>query len=124
MLNIDEIDSTIIELENGATTFDTCMKLAALYAVREHFDSSSTEDMTVEEDTVVSEYQDILPEYRKYIEIKRDYQLGSIDERAVETQIQKVCKEIDEFLHTLYSCTDMPTERDCIKEMLKGLQNL
>ena len=36
MLNIAEIENTIQELENGNTTFDSCIKLASLYIVREH----------------------------------------------------------------------------------------
>ena len=129
MLNIDEINNTIMELENSDTTYDTCFKLAALYAVKDYFDRSNAVNTDIEEDTVaddvvISEYQDILPEYRRYLDIKRDYQLGNIAEKAVETQMKKVCDEISEFLHALYTGTDMPIERDYIKSMVGGLQNL
>ena len=40
MINIDEINETISELEQGDTTFATCQKLAALYTVRDNFKSS------------------------------------------------------------------------------------
>ena len=36
MLDIEEINNTISMLENSDTTFDTCLKLSALYNVREH----------------------------------------------------------------------------------------
>ena len=117
MLNIDEVNNTIIELENGDTTFDACIKLAALYTVKQHYKHSET-------DSVVSELSDILPQYRKYVNIKKRYQLGELAEIAVENQIKRVCKEISEFIHTLYSGTDMPIEREYIKDMLNGLQNL
>ena len=129
MLNIDEINNTIIELENGVTTFDTCIKLAALYTVKERIDGSNTiiaaDNKVIENtDEVVEEYHDILPQYHKYIDIKREYQLGKVAEQAVETQIKKVCDEISEFIHALYTGTDMPVEREHIKDMLGGLQNL
>ena len=76
------------------------------------------------DDVVIKEYSDILPEYHKYVDIKTKYQLGEISEKAVETQIQRVCMEISEFIHTLYTGTDMSVERMYIKSMLDNLQNL
>ena len=115
MLNIDEINNTIAELEAGNTTFDACMKLSALYTVREHLNA---------DDEVVDEYNDIPPQYREYASIKRKYQLGEVTEASVEKQTKLVCKEITEFINTLYSSTDMPLEREMIKGMIIGLQNL
>ena len=113
MLNIEEINNTITELENGETTFDACIKLAALYTVKEHLCC---------DDVVVEEYNDILPQYRNYVETKRKYQLGEIAETALENQATLVCKEISEFIHSLYSSTDMPNERNIIKNMIDSLQ--
>ena len=113
MLNIEEVNNTIAELENGETTFDACIKLAALYTVKEHYDC---------EDEVVEEYNDILPQYRNYVETKRKYQLGEIAETALENQATLVCKEISEFIHSLYSSTDLPSERNIIKTMIDSLQ--
>ena len=115
MLNIDEINNTIAELETGNTTFDACIKLAALYTVREHFKA---------DDKVVEEYMDILPQYREYSSVKRKYQLGEVTEALVEKQASLVCQEISEFIHTLYTSTDMPSEREMIKSMISGLQTL
>jgi acyl carrier protein len=36
MLSVEEIDRTILELENKDTTFANCEKLAWLYTVRDH----------------------------------------------------------------------------------------
>ena len=113
MLNIDEVNNTIAELENGETTFDACIKLASLYTVKEHFDCN---------DEVVEEYNDILPQYRHYVEVKRKYQLGEVAETALEKQTMLVCKEISEFIQSLYSSTDMPTERNIIQDMINSLQ--
>lgn len=124
MLNIVEIDNTIQELENGNTTFDACLKLASLYIVKEHYFGGKKEYGSNAEDMIIKEYKDILPEYHKYVDIKTKYQLGELSEKAVETQIQRVCVEISEFIHTLYTGTDMPSERMYIRSMLDNLQNL
>ena len=131
-MDIQEVLNTIEQLENDVTTYENCFKLASLYTVRDNYEKQHYEPIeevkTVSEvkptDDVEQEYSDILPQYRKYVDIKRQYQLGEVAEQAVETQIQKVCNEISEFVHTLYSCTDMPIEREHIKNMIGGLQNL
>lgn len=132
-MNIQEVYNTIEQLENDVTTFENCFKLASLYTVRDNYERQEsklnevveqTEEPIVEQDDVEQEYSDILPQYREYIEIKKQYQLGNLSEKALETQIKKVCQEIREFIQTMYSCTDMPIEREHIKNMIGGLQNL
>jgi len=113
-MDIKDINRTIQELKEDSTTFENCERLAHLYIVREHLFTND----------VQKEFNDILPQYVKYTEMKRKYQLGEISERAIEKQIKAVCKEISEFIHTLYTSTDMPSEREMIKSMINGLQNL
>lgn len=36
MLDMNEVERTIVELENGNTNFSVCAKLADLYSVRDH----------------------------------------------------------------------------------------
>lgn len=119
-MNIEDINKTIVELENDSTTFENCQKLASLYIVRQnyltHLESGGK--------GIVGEYKDILPQYLKYIDVKRRYQLGEVSEKVVEKHIKLVCKEISEFIHTLYTGTDMPIERDYIRKMLTDLQTL
>lgn len=110
-MDIQEITNTIIELENGDTTFDACMKLASLYIVRENLSKTN--------DTVVSEYIDILPEYNHYIETKRGYQLGDISSLSVYNSFKVVCKELKEFLQALYSSSDISDERELLKSTLE-----
>lgn len=50
--------------------------------------------------------------------------MGEISEAAIEKQVKAVCKEVEEFIRTLYSSTDMPIEREYIKKMVNGLQNI
>ena len=40
MINIDELESTILELEQHDTTYATCEKLAWLYIVRDHISNT------------------------------------------------------------------------------------
>lgn len=122
-MDIQEIINTIEQLENSATTYDNCFKLASLYTIKDNYDRQQVNEDKISDD-VEQEYSDILPQYIEYVDIKRRYQLGELSEKAVETQIKKVCDEISEFIHTLYTCTDMPIEREYIKNMLGGLQNL
>lgn len=120
MLNIDEINETILGLENNApTTFDTCMKLSALYNVRDRL-SNAIQSVP---DSLESELNDVLPQYKKYREIKRQYQMGKTTETDVTKAIQAVCKEILEFLLVLYRNTDTAFEREQILTMLNNVRN-
>jgi hypothetical protein len=120
LLDIEEINNTIEQLENGATTFDSCLKLASLYICKDKIEKAKNEAYSTS-NSILKEYNDILPQYKLYCEVKRKYQLQELTENAVELSIKDVCKEINEFIHTLYSNTDMQVERDCIKGMLKDL---
>lgn len=111
-MNIEEINQSILELEQGPTTFATCEKLSWLYTVRDHLDQSNV---------VEKEYSDILPEYQKYKEIKRKYQLNEVSIDVLDESIHKVCLEISEFMKMLYSCTDTENEREQIHNMLVEL---
>ena len=75
-----------------------------------------------EETSVQKELFDILPHYNMYCDKKRDYQLGKVDKDIVLSSMKLVCNEISEFLHTLYSSTDMQGERDLIIDMLDNVQ--
>lgn len=118
MLNINEVNNTITELENGDTTFASCQKLASLYIIRDNFKHAETKN------EVEHELADILPQYKEYCNIKRRYQLKELTESAVITAMQGVCKEITEFIQMLYGSTDMPEERTMIHNMLVQLQTL
>ena len=107
-MNVSEITNTIIELENGDTTFASCEKLASLYIVRDHLSA----------DEVIAEYNDILPSDRDYCIDKAEYQKGNKTKEFIVSSINNVCKETNEFLFRLYCNTDMTEERIVIKDML------
>lgn len=119
-MDIVDINRTIEELEQDSTTFENCEKLASLYIVKEHYSNTKKPGGN----NVEKELNDILPQYHKYIDVKRRYQLGELSEKVVEKHIKLVCMEVSEFIHTLYTGTDMPIERAYIRSMLDNLQNL
>jgi predicted RNA-binding protein Jag len=120
MLDLQEINNTITMLENSDTTFVNCDKLASLYIVKEHLENATT-SLYSDGSSIVKEYDDILPQYRLYCEVKKKYQQHELTEQAVDLAMKDVCKEIQEFIHTLYSSTDMQSERDAIKQMIQEL---
>lgn len=125
MLNITEITNTIAELENGDTTFANCQKLASLYIVRDNFNKEDMQEVPQQQVVEVEhELSDILPQYQKYCEIKRKYQMNEVTKNAVINSIDNVCREIAEFLQTLYGSTDMQEERDAIKTMLAEINEI
>lgn len=125
MLDINEVKNTIIELENGKTSFDSCIKLASLYQILDHYNKKEKLpppiEVTQKQSTkdVQSEYLDILPEYRHYCDIKGRYQMGELPQQPVLNCLSNVCLEIQEFILTLYSSTDMEDERILISNALK-----
>lgn len=113
MVDLQEVNLAIKGLENQELTFDICQKLASLYIIREYNKPT---------DAVIREYDDILPSYKKFCEIKRMYQLSEISEEAVYKQLELLCSEISEFLLTLYHNTDTQHEHDIIEEMLTNIK--
>lgn len=120
MLDIEEIDNTIEELLEGPTTFDNVNKLASLYIVKDHIQNrmETTPDTS---ENVVDELDDILPAYRKYKEIKKQFQLKEVTKELVISSMKNVCREITEFIYALYGNTECEECRNLILIMIKSL---
>lgn len=116
-MDLITIEEAIETLETSDTTVDNVAELASLYICRDNLNSGLNRVIT----GVESELNDILPYYRKYLDIKRRYQLNQTGEGEVIKGIKNVCREIEEFINALYSGTDMNKERICIKKMLEQL---
>lgn len=116
-MRLTAINNAIEALQTQETTVNSVQELAALYIVKDHLENAEkTANSAVE-----NELHDILPAYRKYCDIKRKFQLGESVEKAVESSISMLCKEIDEFIHKLYSNTDTSIERRHIKNLISDL---
>jgi predicted metal-dependent hydrolase len=64
------------------------------------------------------EYKDILPSYTRYCNIKKKHSMGEVTEDLVVNAMQSLCKEIEEFLVTLYAATESSTEREILKDKI------
>ena len=115
-MNINTINELIEELEQGETSLSNIRNLSALYNVKSHILGTKNFDNTTKE------LSDILPSYLKYIDVKRKYQLHEISEDTVYINMKELCKEIKEFIQTLYSGTDTPKERELLKQVIKEIQ--
>lgn len=120
MLDIEEINRTISDLENKPTSMRNCEQLATLYICREYAKNGS-ERHTDENSDIISEYSDILPAYRHYIDVKREFQKDLISYDVLFTSMQDLCTEIEEFILTLYNNTESETERNEIKRVINKL---
>lgn len=116
-MDIKTINELIRELESSETSLSNIRNLSALYNVRTYLLHN-----TIKTDNTTKELGDILPSYLGYIDTKRKYQLHEITDEAVYIAMSAVCKEVKEFVQTLYSGTDTPKERELIKQMIKEIQ--
>ena len=116
-MDIIAINQAIEDLENDDTTPENVSELAALYICRDNLENRK--ELTV--DIVESELEDILPYYLKYRTTKRKYQLNQATDGEVLQGIKDVCRELKEFIDTLYSSTDMHRERLTIKRTIRDI---
>lgn len=112
-MNVYAINKAITELEKAETTYDNVQELSALYIIREYFQQTP--------DIVEKELNDILPCYKQYINTKRDYQIGRATDTLLVNSMESVCKEITEFIETLYNNTELFKERLKIEKTIKEL---
>ena len=116
-MDINEIEETIQELENSSTTFNNALKLASLYILRENLKPGLKREI----DGVEDELDDILPQYRHYIVVRRNFQLGQTNQTEVLKALTYLCIEIKEFLKALYSGTSSPEEQSILQELYSSL---
>lgn len=116
-MDIQAINEAIEELEKDDTTVDNVSELASLYIVKEHLSNSCMPTIS----SVEKELMDILPSYKKYCDIKRQYQLNLLPRKSVVNGMRGICIEIEEFINTLYSSTDTAEERHLLHNTLQQL---
>lgn len=105
----------IKELQESSLTPSNVRNLSALINVREYL-QNVTQSVP---DSLERELNDILPQYKNYCAVKRQYQLGQATDDLVVVSMRQVCKEVKEFLLILYQNTDTKIERNMIKRMLE-----
>lgn len=122
MLDLRLIDDTIDELEQDAMSFENCIRLASLYICRDYNKNRNMSLLDVSNDVsfnnVDSELSDILPAYQKYIDAKRRYQQFEVVDKMLIYAMSDLCREITEFIATLYSNTETEAERALLIKMI------
>ena len=58
--------------------------------------------------------------FGNYVAVKRQYQLRETTESGLVKAMKLLCTEIEEFITTLYQCTDANRERKCLKDTLEN----
>ena len=116
-MNLTDINDAIETLSESDSTLSNVRNLASLYIVQDRLQNA----LKTQNNSVESELNDILPSYKKYCEIKRKFQLKELTEEAVHKALERVCKEVNEFLHILYSNTDTEKEREILKAQIRGI---
>ena len=110
-MDIQIIQDNIDVLENSETSLENIQELALLYTVRNNFSG----------DKVESELSDILPDYKKYLDAKRKFQMKETDDTPMVDYMKLLCKEIQDFVLLLYNNTHTRKERHYIEETLSYL---
>lgn len=116
-MDLNKINDMIDELETSEPSFSNIRNLASLYIVKSHLLGDKNYS-----NTNVKELDDILPSYLQYLETKRKYQLHEINEDSVIIHLNQVCKELNDFLHLLYSSTDTAKERTILNNFIEKLK--
>ena len=111
-MDIEYINALIEDLEQSELSLSNIRNLASLYIVRKELIEN------LQYDNVRTELDDILPSYIEYVRVKKKYQLNEVTEQAVFISMQTLCREIREFIQSLYSNTDTPKEREMLRNLI------
>lgn len=117
-MDIRLIDDAIEDLLESDTTRSNAEELAALIVVQDYLQNRLQRRF----DATEAELNDVLPQYRQYKEVKRKYQRKEVTDDCVLVSLKLLCKEIQEFMYTLYHNTDMLKERILVDQLIVQMQ--
>lgn len=63
----------------------------------------------------------VLPQFKMYVAVKKGYQLKELTAEDLKFAMRSMCRDIEEFLETLYNNTELEEERTTIHSMLENL---
>jgi len=118
-MNIIDVEDAIYDLEQAPYTYDNAAELASLYIIQAHM---SKEGITGTTAVIQEEVEDILPAYRQYCQVKRQYQCHEVTEQAVVEALRIVGEEIRDLFNLIYSGTDMGKERKILHNIVETLK--
>ena len=123
-MNLAEIEKWIDILENEEMTFTGCQKLASLYICQEHAKAGLKTMIDGSNEGIRKELCDIFPQYERYIEVKRDFQMHKTGKEELIRVLTYLCKELEEFVDALYTSSQTQEEQGVLDNLIKNLKNL
>lgn len=117
-MDLSIIEENIRILEESNTTVETVQELSSLYTVYNNLKYKQNPKKSS-----LQELNDIMPAYDKYCEDRKQSQLGYTNDDAVLHSLKLLCKELQEFIETLYSNTASRKERLAILYLIKELND-
>lgn len=70
---------------------------------------------------VKKEADDVLPAYKKYKEIKRQFQLGDATKEKMLSAFDNLARELRELIQIIYRNTNTPEERERLQTLLDNM---
>lgn len=122
MLDMELIEDSIVELEQDATSYENCIRLASLYICREINKNRNMSVLDTSND-VSHDSNDLFSTYNKYIDAKMRYQQYEVVDKMLIYAMSNLCHELTDFISNLYHNTETTAERALIVEMINNLRS-
>ena len=116
------IEDSIAELEQDATSYENCIRLASLYICREINKNRNMSALDTSKD-VSHDSNDLFSTYNKYIDAKMRYQQYEVVDKMLIYAMSNLCHESTDFISNLYHNTETTAERALIVEMINNLRS-
>lgn len=122
MLDMELIEDSIAELEQDATSYENCIRLASLYICREINKNRNMSVLDTSND-VSNDSNNLFSTYNKYIDAKMRYQQYEVVDKMLIYAMSNLCHELTDFISNLYHNTETTAERALIVEMINNLRS-
>ena len=123
MLDMELIEDSIAELEQDATSYENCIRLASLYICREINKNGNMRTVDTSNDSIREE-DCLFTSYNKYVDTKRRYQEYEIVDRLLICAMSNLCDDLLDFIEQLYHNTETEAERALIVEMVNKMRSV
>lgn len=123
-MELIEVNNLIKELESGDASLSTIRNLAALYIIQGQLQNRLDGVLKNSNDAVLTELYEVIPSYKQYVIAKRRQQLNEISNDAVLDTLNRLGKEIKDFIKTLYTSTTSDDERETLHIIIEDLKDV
>lgn len=123
-MNIIEINNTIKELESADSSLSNIRNLASLYIVQGQMQNKLNTVLQQSNDVVLNELYEVIPSYKQYVIAKRRRQLNEISNDLVFDALNRLGKELKDFIKSLYTATSSENERLILGKIITDLKDV